>query len=428
MRKDESGRNFGAEGVELHESDSELSKNQENEPFTQMTSAQVAEAAKQIMPRVMRRLRKDRGRMVVDDIVSFSLPVSGQPGREAPLVALKTTGCMHSLGAGGCTMCEYGWAGRKVQTEELRGQLDRAFKIFEKANEEHEIVQFNINALGSFFDDREFPPEIRREIYERIKQAEASGRKVVFITESRLEYIDEAKLLEMRTMLGDEAKVEIGYGMESTNELIRDACVNKLLPADFEKKLALLKQFSVERWAHIILKPPFLNERDGIEDAVKSIDESFNNDWAEHVILMSMNIRKSTLVGELVERHEYELPDIWSLIEVVKRVGSEKASKLSLLGFVTANGTEQKVTGCSECEAPLKKVISKWTGVKEDYDELMRIEKEVHCACRGDWQKEVDKKPSEPLHIRIAKNLDRLTRDYLGAPLHEAIKSRPKIV
>ena len=91
------------------------------------------------------------------------------------------------------------------------------------------------------------------------------------LVESKLEYIDVNKLKEMQRILGD-IKIELGIGVETMNEKVRDLCINKPFPnALLEKKVELLHSIGVIPKAYLLLKPPFLTEQEAIDDFVNSV-------------------------------------------------------------------------------------------------------------------------------------------------------------
>ncbi len=395
-----------------------------------LSEDEFIESADLVLSSVLTRIRKKRGRSVVENWGYFDLPYfdlldDKNIQRQNPLVNLTTAGCYHELGRGGCTMCDYGWGGGKKKIEELDRQIEEVLNFLDERNKGYNEAAYNINALGSFFDDREIPPELREKIYNRIAKAKSHYKEVRFITESRLEFITEDELKKMRKIMGNDANIEIGYGVESTDRFIREVCVHKKYPSNFEEKLALMKKYGVEIWTHIILKPPFLTEKEAIEDAIKSINETLDKDWAEQVVLMSMNIKSSSLVGLLEEEGRYKLPSIWSVVEVLKRLGPEKCFKLLVHGFVTATGEEKIVEGCEICDKPIRgRLLKKWEKFKEEYEDLIRVANSIECPCKKDWQEEISKVPEYDLRTRTAIEIDRLSRRYLGRSFFEEAKDR----
>ena len=374
------------------------------------------EAADLVMSGILPRISKERGRLSSGKWGHFDLPTPDKedPERLAPLVSLDTVGCYHSLGKGGCSMCDYGWGGGKKTPENLTQQAEEALEFLKERNRKYKEAQYNIIGAGSFFDDREIPSGVREMIYSFVAQNKINHERSKFITETRLEFINEDNLRKMREMLGDDVVIEIGYGMESTDRLVREVCVHKQLPVNFREKLELMKEYNIDRWGHIIMKPPFLTEKESIDDAEKSIKDLLDNDMAEHVILMSMNIRKASLVGRLGEEGKYELPSVWSTIEVMRRLGPERCSKLSVFGFTTGSGKEKTVGGCDECDKEIKARLMKWRGGEKEWHDLMEAADLMDCPCKKTWQQKVKEEPKYDLKTRAAIEIDGLSQEYLN--------------
>ncbi|MCX6779169.1 MAG: hypothetical protein NTU97_02980, partial [Candidatus Magasanikbacteria bacterium] len=166
-----------------------------------VTQDQVLRVAEKYLNPIMTALRKERGRRTIDQWGSFNLPLEHHPGRLAPLAALCTIGCRHAL-RGGCTMCDYGFATERPSVEKQLREADEALTQIEQSNFGYDDYGFfNINAVGSFFDDNEMYPEVRRHILERIAANKSKHLLVEMATETRLEFITEEKLKEMREIL-----------------------------------------------------------------------------------------------------------------------------------------------------------------------------------------------------------------------------------
>ena len=80
-------------------------------------------------------------------------------------------------------------------------------------------------------------------------------------------------------------KLEIAIGLESSSPVVLDKSVNKRLRwPHFVKVCKLARDSGAEVKAYILLKPPYLSEKEGIEDAVQSAIDA-----APHVDKISIN-------------------------------------------------------------------------------------------------------------------------------------------
>ena len=91
------------------------------------------------------------------------------------------------------------------------------------------------------------------------------------VLESRPEYIIDEHISKTRRELEDR-QVEIGIGLESSNDEIRRICVNKgFSKGEFQNALLTARAHNIGTRAYILVKPPFLTERDAIIDASNAI-------------------------------------------------------------------------------------------------------------------------------------------------------------
>ena len=113
-------------------------------------------------------------------------------------------------------------------------------------------------------------------------------------------------------------KLEIAIGLESSNPVVLDKSVNKRLRwPHFVKVCKLARDNGAEVKAYILLKPPYLSEKESIDDAVKSAIDA-----APHVDKISINpvnVQKNTVVEKLWFRNEWVAPWLWSVVEVLKK-------------------------------------------------------------------------------------------------------------
>src|SRR2546428_11472470 len=68
---------------------------------------------------------------------------------------------------------------------------------------------------------------------------------------------------------------------------------------------------------YLLIKPPFLTEREAIEDAVRSGHEA--DPHSDTVSFNPVNDQSRTIVDRLFRRGEYRPPLLWSVVEVLER-------------------------------------------------------------------------------------------------------------
>ena len=319
---------------------------------------------------------------------------------DLPFLEIGTRGCKHAE-SGGCTMCNFGKE-EKVNEKEIIEQLEIAFEICRNKPFIHMAV------CGSTFDDWEFSPQVRKKMFEL---ANKCGYLKYFGTEGRSEYITSEKLKEAKNILGD-IKLSIGMGFESSNFFIRECCINKdLKKSDFLKSVDLLKKYNIEQEIHVILKPPFLTEKEAIEDSIKTI-KYIINELKSYVIFIPVNMRiGGTLTKWLNEKGLYNIPMLWSVLEVIMALSEKELEKFIIPAFESSYTLEQVSINCDKCTRKIRELILnfQYTKNKKFIEEAINIK----CECKNIWKEKLKEK-ALPLPERVIKNYEFIAKEILG--------------
>ena len=126
--------------------------------------------------------------------------------------------------------------------------------------------------------------------------------------------------------------------------------------------------------AYILLKPPYLNEKDAIEDAVQSAI-----DTAPHVDKISINpvnVQKNTVVEKLWMRNEWTAPWLWSVVEVLERC---KDLPIRVYSDPTGGGTRRGAHNCHNCNKKILEGLKNHRLGKDDLSGLI-------CDCKSRWE------------------------------------------
>ncbi len=225
---------------------------------------------------------------------------------------------------------------------------------------------------GSFLDPAEIGADVRQLIVSKI--AECGARRL--IVESRPEFVTSEAVADLTGF--DGMKVWVAMGLESSSDLVRERCVAKGFSfADFKKAADLLADLGVGCKTYLLLKPPYLTEREGVADALSSIADSA--EISGEVSVNPMNVQAWTEVEMLWKRREYRTPWLWSVVEVLK-VGSTKTDA-RLISAPTAGGKPRGAHNCGECDERVLKAISKFS-LSGDVSMLDGLD----CACKDEWK------------------------------------------
>jgi radical SAM enzyme (TIGR01210 family) len=284
---------------------------------------------------------------------------------EAMVLILRTSGCKWYRD-GGCLMCGYHSASEEgIGIEDLRMQIGSSLERYDG----EEMVK--IYTSGSFLDKGEIPVELRGEVFEAFSESQ----RVLF--ESRPEFVSIGNLegIELE-------RAQVAIGLETSNDLVRETCVNKGFTfQDYEKAASLLLEKGIPLRTYLLLKPPFLSEREAIRDAISSIEDS--SPFSESISINPVNVQRDTLVERLWRRGDYRPPWWWSLSEVLSK-GLE-VSDTRILSAPSGAGTPRGIHNCGECDDKFIEAVRRFS-----FEQDLEVLRGPRCDCREEWKALVD--------------------------------------
>jgi hypothetical protein len=254
----------------------------------------------------------------------------------------------------------------EVSDADLRHQLDSVLA----RHAGQPLVK--VYTSGNFFDDHELRPESRRAVLEELGDR---CDKVIVETLShmiRKEQVEEA--------LKSVDRLEVAFGLESTNERVLRYGVNKMWGLkEHARAAALVRGVGGTVKTYLLVKPPFLTEREAIEDAVRSGHEA--DPHSDTISFNPVNVQRNTLVDHLFARRQYRPPWLWSVVEVLERTRDLTAHVKS---HPTAGGMRRGAHNCGECDRRVIDAIEEFSlGLRKDFTDL-------DCPCRGVWRAELE--------------------------------------
>ncbi len=230
---------------------------------------------------------------------------------------------------------------------------------------------------GSFLDEDEVSSQARNDILKLISEDDRVKEVVI---ESRPEYVREDILSELRTILGDR-RIELGIGLESSNDMVRGICVNKgFTLQDFTDALDRAKKYDIGIRAYVLLKPPFLTEKGALQDAIDTIQEC-QSLGVSTISLNPVNVQKRTLVEELWERGEYRPAWLWTLVEVLSKGWSVLKKEINLICDPVGGGKSRGVHNCGLCDKTIVNQIRNFS-LTQDPSHLNNLD----CGCKTQWK------------------------------------------
>lgn len=343
------------------------------------------------------------------------------------MVVLRANGCEHYKKNGGCSMCShFNGVDRNynVSTEDYKKQWDSVLdgSAIELKNKSFDINNYPVVCvynLGSLLNKNEISLEAVKYIFKSLNKK--SGVKKVII-ESRAEYITEETIKNIKDVYNN-GIVEVGIGVESTNNIVRNICHHKGLDdlSEVKKSIDILHKYNFKALAYINLKPIFLTEHEAIIDAINTAKDCIELGF-DAISIEPTSLQEYSLANHLYNIGEYRVPWLWSVREVVQgiydytkqrlydiRIGGyfdeEVLSGSQGVGYVGKNELFPHMTSlnCPKCSKKFIDCIKKFN-MTYDIKDLYKIDNCDNC-----YQLWLDVK-----NIKDSRNIFQRVIDTLG--------------
>jgi radical SAM enzyme (TIGR01210 family) len=202
-----------------------------------------------------------------------------------------------------CLMCDL-W---KNTTNEQVPQGAVARQISDSLVDFSGIRHLKLYNSGNFFDPKAIPESDIPTISALVKDFET------LLVESHPKLIN-AKCIDFKEVLSPE--LQVAMGLETVNEEILQRLNKRMNLSDFENAAVFLQSNGIPMRAFILLRPPFLNEEEGIFWAKRSIEYAFENGVECCVVIPT---RAGNGAMDWLQQNDYfNLPSIEALEEVVE--------------------------------------------------------------------------------------------------------------
>ncbi len=303
---------------------------------------------------------------------------------KALVMIFRTRGCSWLLKSG-CTMCGY-FNDSLMAGQEPSDLMSQFEALLPRYKGEAIVKIFN---SGSFLDDTEVAESVQDAVVGKLASL-GEVRKISL--ETRPEYVTKerlARLLGVIALGGNDVNLELGIGLESASDEVRGRCVNKgFAYADYERAVSVAQSLGVGIKSYVLLKPPFLTEKEAMEDAAETIIKA--SETADVVSLNPVNVQSNTLADYLWKRKEYRPAWLWSVVEALIR-GAEHIDRngldVRLQCDPVGGGSIRGAHNCGTCDGALLDAIKKFT-LTRDAAHLKRgiaTANGCGCGCREKW-------------------------------------------
>jgi hypothetical protein len=284
---------------------------------------------------------------------------------KANTIIFRTKGCYWGQ-KGGCSMCGYVYDA--ATTPPTYDDIMAQYRSVESRIDGSVVKIFT---SGSFFDIREIPENAREEILSGLSKKAAK-----VIVETRPEFVTDKTMQDAIRYI---PRLEVAIGLETSNDKIRIECINKnFLFKDFVRASETAKKYGVTTKAYLLLKPPFIDEKDALEDMVRSVMDTAP--YASTISINLCNVQRGTIVDELFLKKAYRPPWLWTIVEVIKRVHGK--TNAVIMSDPLAAGAARGPHNCGQCDYDFADAIRKYSTTQD-----ITVFDNLGCDCRLLWEK-----------------------------------------
>jgi radical SAM enzyme (TIGR01210 family) len=264
---------------------------------------------------------------------------------------------------------------------------------------------------GSFFSDAEVPKSARQGIYQLLRDSAIE----VLIVESLSEFVNEHELRDFGRVLPN-VKLVVGMGIQSVDSVIRNLCVNSTETADgFERAHSQIMRAGYLTKAYVMLKPPFVSNREAIDDCVESclwLSEKGVTDIA----ICPTRVVAGTIAQDLFDRGLFQPPRLDAIGRVLGLLHARGVVvRVSLINIKSDDLRSIVPHGCDACGEALSAALAGYNAQPQDADfSLMRC-----GACESEQDRDDELGLSHSAAERVSAYLQLLKNCSQGSVEHQ---------
>ena len=318
--------------------------------------------------------------MLNDNVAYKTKSALNQDGEQTSrlMLVLRTPPCEYNQ----CTMCGFdNNAGKNIRLQNIQRQYQNGIV----GEDFSDIRRIDFPTAGSFYNDRELSPESRNYLFSEVSQLPVDSVMV----ETRVDYLTEEKIRESKSYLREDQNIELAIGLESADDNIRNKVLRKgLSKKGFERFADICANTDSSLLAYILIKSPTLSEAGAVEDAVQTADYVYKianeRGIKARVAFKPMFIPENTELEKLYLSGEYQLPKLWTTVEIVKRtteLAGYQPNSIFVGMFDEGLSGDRFSSNCGNCNSEVVEALKRFNG-NQDLSELERLS----CECKTEWE------------------------------------------
>ena len=301
----------------------------------------------------------------------------------AATVILRSKGCAWWWKSG-CTFCGYFNDVRDdVSAEDMFSQWEFAKKT---TNQFEDCGMVKVYTSGTFFEDRENPPE-----WQDLVLRETAQMGLHLVVEAQAQMCTPEKISWVAER---HPGCTVAIGLEAYDDKVLRFHVNKgFTTKQWHSAVQMLRDNNLRVKTYLLFKPPFMSEGDALLHTTSWLNKVAP--YSDEVSVNPMNIQKNTIVDRLFRNKEYRPPWLWSLVEMImsshEHLGDDSCR---IIVHPTAGGKIRGAHNCGECDRDVVAAIERYS-VSGDTEEFKHLE----CSCKSHWKAEIENDNSFPMPL-----------------------------
>jgi radical SAM enzyme (TIGR01210 family) len=243
-----------------------------------------------------------------------------------------------------CTMCPFTNENNYGRAASPQALLDQVRRVLRRTDGEPDYSVLSLYNDGSMFAPREVTRQAQVEI---ARMVAASGVQRL-VVESLPQFVTEPVLAPFVEALG-EVQLEIGIGLQSADDLVREVLVNtRISRASFERAVAVMAALGVDPKVYLMVKPPFLTDGEAVTDVVRSVDY-LTGMGVNGLTLCPTRVSRNTVAWQLWTSGWYTPPNLWTVVEAVRRVHQRLAVRVACVNLRGTDFESVFPDACPQC-------------------------------------------------------------------------------